>query len=1319
MAYLALGRGDHAEALALCRESLQLNLASGDRQGIAACLVGVASIQVAQTATLPTAMHPPLLRRAAQLLGAVESMLQTVEGRLLQVDEIAYHQTTDLLRKRLVALDSTVYPTAVAEGRALTVEQAVRHALEEEAISEQTQVNLRKHQPAAEPPVTLAPLYDWGEMPAIDLFVGRADEVAQLTAWLIPASEQGAPLARIISVLGMGGMGKTTLVAQVTKAVTPAFDVVIWRSLLNAPPLAELLQNWLQILSRQTVPVRPEAQDEQLRLLLKHLCQKRCLLVLDNVESIFEAEDAQGRAGVTRPGYGGYDHLFQLVGNSDHHSCLVLTSREQPYALTRLGRQTQVTTGRIRLLTLTGLDLRAGQALLQSNGLDTSTEETALLIESYSGNPLALQITAATIADFFDGDVTAFRQTEGAVFDGIRLVLDQQFARLSPLQRDILIWLALEREAIPLQRLRSNLGPSVSMQQLLEALQALQNRSLLEKRGDGLRLQNVIIEYSTDLLVAQVCQEILDLSTWSFDGGSSLLTSLNPTATFQLLCLNRFALLDPQAQEHVRQSQERLIVAPISRQLMAKWGPQQWAPRCAALLTGLRTLAISPHSYAGGNLLNLMLQSGNPVEDSDFSGLPVRRAYLANRQLPGVNFAQADLTGTVFTDTFSTVRSLAFSPSGHLLAGATSTGEIRLWQVANGQPAAVLTGHFKLVMSVAWSTVENCLASGGEDGTVRLWREPDVANLETDWAATLLYKGPDIVRSLAFHSHQPILASATDDAKIRLWHTTTGQLIATLQGHTAQITTVAFAPDGSWLASCSGDRSVRMWDLTALDLHACDLLLADSYLLYQPADQLGEVWSLAFSSDGTWLAGGDINGLIQLWEMAAIRPQRMTHAEKFAMLTTAQAPRHILPGHQGNIVSLCFDHDSKTLISTGDDDLIRIWDVATAQPRRTLQGHTDVVFCLALHPLRALLASGSADGSVRLWDTVNGLPIRTTVGYVKPFTAVAFGPDSKTLVSASGDHLVRVWHLGDTSADAATCQYTLAGHTNLLWSVAVHPHGSLAASAGEDRIIYLWDIAEGRLLRRLQGHTHLISAIVFHPGGTVLASGSLDQSCSLWDITTGRRLATLRDHQSDRNLHNGVWSVAYSPDGRLLAAGYADGEIVLWDAQQQTIGRRFRGHQDWVRSLAFHPTQPLLASSSNDRTVLLWHLETGQLIAVLPGHTDWVMAVAFSPDGQLLASAGHDRTIRLWSMAERQAAVTLTGHTNGILTLAFSPDGKFLVSGSQDESLRVWEQPHTFPERASQQIYAPGPYAGMNITGVTGISAAQRVALRALGAVEG
>ncbi|MCB0187591.1 MAG: hypothetical protein KDE31_25155, partial [Caldilineaceae bacterium] len=196
--------------------------------------------------------------------------------------------------------------------------------------------------------------YDWREAPTIERIYGRAQEREQLTNWLV------GERCRLISVLGIGGLGKTTLAAQVVREVgsrnEQPFARILWRSLLNAPPLTELLPEILQFLTLPQSVTIPGTLDKRLMLLLDCLTQERCLLVFDNLESLI---DAWERNGHFRLGYEEYGQLLLYLGQHEHQSCLLITSREQPQELGRLERSTTA----VRSLALTGLSLQAGQEL--------------------------------------------------------------------------------------------------------------------------------------------------------------------------------------------------------------------------------------------------------------------------------------------------------------------------------------------------------------------------------------------------------------------------------------------------------------------------------------------------------------------------------------------------------------------------------------------------------------------------------------------------------------------------------------------------------------------------------------------------------------------------------------------------------------------------------------------------------------------------------------------------------------------------------------------------------------------------------------------
>lgn len=276
-------------------------------------------------------------------------------------------------------------------------------------------------------------------------------------------------------------------------------------------------------------------------------------------------------------------------GQGQHDSCLLLTSREHPLGLERL----EGADAPVRMLHLAGLDAEAGRSILRERGLGEQAGH-AVLIECYSGNPLALRLVAAAIRGLFAGDVAAFLRDETPIFDDIRDVLDQQFARLSALERELLLWLAIERQPTTIPALQANLLQREPQRALLEALRSLQRRSLLERSGEGFTLQNVVREYATDLLVTQLVREL---------------------ETGELDLFARHALAKAQAREYVRQSQIRLILAPVAERLGARLGRAQ-------LLAKLRALPDTLRAPRAGS----ELRGGEPAQPADPPGCRPARA---------------------------------------------------------------------------------------------------------------------------------------------------------------------------------------------------------------------------------------------------------------------------------------------------------------------------------------------------------------------------------------------------------------------------------------------------------------------------------------------------------------------------------------------------------------------------------------------------------------------------------------------------------------------------------------------------------------------
>jgi hypothetical protein len=228
---------------------------------------------------------------------------------------------------------------------------------------------------------------DWGEAIDVSVFYGRDYELSKLQEWSVPDR------CRLIAILGMGGIGKTALSVKLAQQLQDQFDFVIWRSLRNAPSLETLLTDLVPFLSNQqeTQPV--------LGKLLNCLRQLRCLVILDNMETLLDAE----RAGQFRTGFEAYGELLRSLGEVGHQSCVVLTSREKPAEIAALEGVELV----VRSVRLDGSP-EAAQAIIQGKGLVGTAAQKQILGDRYGNSPLALKIVATSIQDLFEGGIESF-----------------------------------------------------------------------------------------------------------------------------------------------------------------------------------------------------------------------------------------------------------------------------------------------------------------------------------------------------------------------------------------------------------------------------------------------------------------------------------------------------------------------------------------------------------------------------------------------------------------------------------------------------------------------------------------------------------------------------------------------------------------------------------------------------------------------------------------------------------------------------------------------------------------------------------------------
>lgn len=1101
------------------------------------------------------------------------------------------------------------------------------------------------------------PQTDWGEAPDVSIFYGRSEELETVKRWVTQEN------CRLITLLGMGGIGKTTLSVKLAQEIFSSrgaeelsisyysVQYIIWRSLRNAPSVEDILAELIQFLSAQQETNLPNNIQGRISLLLKYLRSSRCLIILDNAESILQAGDRTGRY---RSGCEGYGQFLQCVAETSHQSCLILTSREKPYGLAKYEGDSLP----VRSLQLTGLQEIEGRELFNVKGKFTaSLDQWQVLISRYGGNPLALKIVASSIRDFFDGNVSQFleiSQQGTFIFDDIRDLLDQQFQRLTTLERDIMYWLAINREKITLAQLQADFVANIPPRELLESLSSLQRRSVIEKSSGGFTQQPVVMEYVSNQLIEQVCAEIVGERQ-----------ELHP-----LFCTH--ALMKAQAKDYVRETQISLILQPIINKLITELGSLENIANCITqILATLRGKSPQITGYAGGNALNLLHQAQIDLTGYNFSGFTVWQAYLQGVNLHDVNFADSDLSRCVFTETLGNILSAAFSLDSQLLATCDTDCHVRVWEVKTGKLLHICQGHTNWVRFVVFSPDGEILASCGADQNIKLWSVQDGVCIKT------LTEHEHEVFSVAFHPDGQILASASGDKTIKLWDVCEGKCLQTLTGHTDWVRCVAFSCDGQTLASSGADHTIKLWDVR------------QGKCLRTLKAHTGWVRSVAFSCDGRTLASASGDRTIKIWDY---------HTGECLKTYT---------GHTNSVYSIAYSPDSKILVSGSGDRTIKLWDCQTHTCIKTLHGHTNEVCSVAFSPDGYTLVCVSLDQSVRLWDSRTGQCLKTWYGNTDWALPVAFSPIPPTeggiLASGSNDKTIKLWNW-------KTGNYitSLKGHTDFIYGIAFSPSGQILASASTDSSVRLWNISTGQCFQILLGHTDWLYAVKFHPQDKILASGSADCTAKLWDISTGQCLKTLSEH-TDK-----IMGMDWSPDGKILATASADQSVKLWDYCTGICISTLQGHNSRVYSAIFSPDGQIIATCSTDQTVKLWDWKTGKCLKTLTGHTNWVFAVAFNKDGQTLASASHDQTVRIWDINTGECNHVCVGHTHLVSSVAFGPDGEVVASGSQDQTVRIWD---VKTGECLRLLRAKRLYEGMNIVGVKGLTDATILTLQALGAL--
>jgi WD40 repeat protein len=474
--------------------------------------------------------------------------------------------------------------------------------------------------------------------------------------------------------------------------------------------------------------------------------------------------------------------------------------------------------------------------------------------------------------------------------------------------------------------------------------------------------------------------------------------------------------------------------------------------------------------------------------------------------------------------------------------------------------------------------------------------------------------------------------------ELKIWDTATWKLSAQLSGVRDWLTRVRFSPDGRWLVATGGNGLVKVWDAT--DWHELPEL-----------DGLRDiVFGLAFSPGSDLLAAADSFGVIRVWKVGSWKE----------CLT--------FPAHERLIHGLAFSPDGKTVASGSVDTTVNLWNATNGVLLNIFRGHSRRVTCVAFTLDGSLIVSSSLDGTIRLWNAAERRTPPVFKGHKAYwFVHVAFSPNGRWLAMTTNlaEHGPVV--SGTAVFDAFNHRpiATIAGDPFVF-----APNGDIAARTADSELT-LWTIdAKGiKEKLRLVAPVSVSGDFALAPDSTCLAARAGTNQLVFWDLLTPSKTRILQDPAIEKD-----GTILFSADGRTLVAGNSKlGILECWDLRTlRSTGRMNLGLGVSASPLALSASGHVLASLGPNDAVVLWDMASKKALLQFPGKGDSIQCLAFSPDERTLAGGTKDGQLRLWSLAAGMEITSLTAHLSACRSISFSPEGRYLATAGVEDRIRLW-----------------------------------------------
>ena len=493
-------------------------------------------------------------------------------------------------------------------------------------------------------------------------------------------------------------------------------------------------------------------------------------------------------------------------------------------------------------------------------------------------------------------------------------------------------------------------------------------------------------------------------------------------------------------------------------------------------------------------------------------------------------------------------------------------------------------------------------------------------------------------------------------------------------GHTNAVTSVAFSPDGKYIASGSLDWSTKIWDTES----------GKELRTYTSSN----IFSVAFSPDGRLLASAGSDTVVNVYDIVnnskigSVRGENMVQGlcfspdgnmlatghgyplwyKKLAKITTADNAIRLWDtksldlikefiGHSQLVTSIAFSSDGKQVASASEDSTIRIWNVESTKEILRLTEHRGAVNQICYSPDGLLIASAGEDSTIRLFYVANGKEIVVLSAPDGAVKTVKFTTDGRYLATGAQNGAIRLWDLwsGEISE-------TIGIHDGAVSSLDISSDGKWMISGSWDQTIKIWDMDNYSERTTLTGYADGNQSVTIDRLGKYLACGSNDHSIKVWNLESGKLRTAFSGHTLP------VYPVGFSKDDKILISSGLDSNVIFWDMGNRKQLRSFKAHTA-ITCMAVNDKNNYVALAGKDSVIKVWNLSRGKLIQTLKGHAGVLWALTTTPNDSLLVSASYDKTIKFWDVKKGRCVKTIrdSSVSNAI---CFSPDGHYLASGS-------------------------------------------------------